>query len=144
MGTERDNVRNLKVSKIGMLAGGTGVTPMYQVMRYIDRNKESDQTEISLIFANRTEKDILLRDELKEMMASNPNIKVFHTVEKLEDEEQDWNGGIGYISSEMITENMWSPSEDVVMLYCGPPPFNKAMKKQLAAIGYPSTNVLKF
>merc|ERR1712129_358536 len=78
------------------------------------------------------------------MVQNNDNIRVFHTVEKLEDEEQDRNGGIGYISSEMITESMWAPNDDVAMLYCGPPPFNKAMKKQLAAIGYPATNVLKF
>merc|ERR1719295_424905 len=82
--TEGDKVRNLKVSKIGMLAGGTGITPMYQVMQYIHRNRETDETEISLIFANKTEKDILLKDEFKEMVENNKNIKVYHTVEKVE------------------------------------------------------------
>ena len=142
--TEGDKVRSLKVSKIGMLAGGTGITPMYQVMQYIHRNREMDKTEISLIFANKTEKDILLKDEFKEMVENNENIKVYHTVEKLEDENQEWDGGIGYISTEMIKENMWEPNDDVVMLHCGPKLFNEAMRKQLMEIGYPENNILKF
>jgi len=141
--TERGEIRNLKASKIGMLAGGTGITPMYQVMQYIHRNRATDNTEISLIFANKTEEDILLKDEFQTMVENDDKIKVYYTVEKLK-EKQEWNGGIGYISTEMIKENMWAPEEGVVMLYCGPPPMCKAMKNQLLAIGYPETNVLKF
>lgn len=142
--TERSEFRNLKASKIGMLAGGTGITPMYQVMQYIHRNRATDNTEISLIFANKTEKDILLKDEFTEMVEKDDKIKVYYTVEKLETEDQEWNGGRGYISTEMIKEHMWEPEEGVVMLYCGPPPMCKAMKNQLLAIGYPESSVLKF
>jgi len=142
--TERGESKNLKVSKIGMLAGGTGITPMYQVMQFIHRNRESDKTQISLIFANKTEKDILMEKELKQMMDENENIKVFHTIEKVESETQEWKGGMGYISTEMIKEHIPEPADDVAVLYCGPPPFNKSMKSQLEAIGYPASNVHKF
>ena len=37
-----------------MIAGGTGITPMLQVIREILSNPE-DKTEISLIFANQSE-----------------------------------------------------------------------------------------
>merc|ERR1711879_256904 len=113
-------------------------------MQYIHRNRDTDNTEISLIFANKTEKDILLKDEFEELVKTNENIKVYYTVDEVDDEKEEWNGGIGYISTEMIKENIWAPDEGVVVLYCGPPPMCKAMKKQLAAIGYPDTNVLKF
>eukprot|EP00483_Globobulimina_turgida_P012752 UN12776 len=59
--------RDINVNKIGMLAGGTGITPMYQILKSINQNKEEDQTQISLIFSNKTENDILLKDELYEM-----------------------------------------------------------------------------
>jgi len=49
--------------KLGMIAGGTGITPMLQIIREVLSNPE-DRTEISLIFANVSEDDILLRDEL--------------------------------------------------------------------------------
>ena len=47
----------------GMVAGGTGITPMYQVMKAILENPE-DKTKVSLIFGNITEDDILLKEDL--------------------------------------------------------------------------------
>eukprot|EP00760_Papus_ankaliazontas_P017165 PhM_4_TR17050/c0_g1_i4/m.94813/K00326/E1.6.2.2; cytochrome-b5 reductase len=46
--------------KVGMVAGGTGITPMLQLARAMLRDPE-DTTEISLLFANQTEDDILCR-----------------------------------------------------------------------------------
>ena len=47
-----------------MVAGGTGITPMLQIIRAIQKD-EADSTELYLIFANQTEEDILLRKELE-------------------------------------------------------------------------------
>ena len=44
----------------GMLAGGTGITPMYQVINSILRDP-SDRTQLSLVSANVGEDDILMR-----------------------------------------------------------------------------------
>lgn len=52
-------------SKLAMLAGGTGITPMYQVLKAILTDPD-DHTECSLVYANQTEEDILLRDEVRE------------------------------------------------------------------------------
>lgn len=52
------------VSKLAMLAGGTGITPMYQVLKAILADPD-DHTECSLIYANQTEDDILLRHEVR-------------------------------------------------------------------------------
>lgn len=46
----------------GMIAGGSGITPMYQVAQAILRDPH-DATKISLIYANVAEEDILLRKE---------------------------------------------------------------------------------
>ena len=37
--------------KLGMIAGGTGITPMLQLVRAIFKDK-TDNSEISLLFAN--------------------------------------------------------------------------------------------
>jgi len=39
------------VKKLGMIAGGTGITPMLQLIRVIFKDK-NDKLEISLLFAN--------------------------------------------------------------------------------------------
>ncbi len=57
---------------IGMLAGGSGITPMYQIACAI-LDDPKDRTEVSLIFGNLTEADILLRKELEALAAAHPN-----------------------------------------------------------------------
>ena len=56
---------------LGMIAGGTGITPMYQVIRTVLSTPE-DTTQIRLVYANNTEEDIILRDELNQLEAEHP------------------------------------------------------------------------
>lgn len=46
--------------KLGLIAGGSGITPMYQLMQAI-ANDPNDKTVAYLLFANQSEDDILLR-----------------------------------------------------------------------------------
>lgn len=45
--------RNFKVERLYMIAGGTGITPIYQIIQYIIAHPE-DKTELVLLFLNRT------------------------------------------------------------------------------------------
>lgn len=67
-------VNNITVIDI-QIAGGSGITPMFQVAQEILRNSD-DKTQVSLIFANQTEDDIILRKELDEMAAKHDNFQV--------------------------------------------------------------------
>jgi NAD(P)H-flavin reductase len=58
-----------KVRKIGMIAGGTGITPMLQIINAIMKEKKSS-IELSLLFANQTEQDILLREMIEDLAVS--------------------------------------------------------------------------
>ncbi|KAJ8646496.1 hypothetical protein MRB53_008244 [Persea americana] len=49
-----------QVRAFGMLAGGSGITPMFQVARAILENP-NDSTKVHLIYANVTFEDILLK-----------------------------------------------------------------------------------
>lgn len=49
-----------KKNFIGMVAGGTGITPMFQLLCTILENP-NDKTKVRLIFANIAEEDILLK-----------------------------------------------------------------------------------
>lgn len=57
------------------IAGGSGITPMLQVASEIVSNPD-DKTQVSLVFANQTEKDIILKKELDEMAAKHDNFQV--------------------------------------------------------------------
>lgn len=59
------------VKRVGMIAGGTGITPMLQIVRQVFKDA-SDTTQLWLLFANQSEDDILLRKELEEVRDSHP------------------------------------------------------------------------
>ena len=52
-----------QVYQMLMLCGGTGITPMYQVLKAVLLNP-LDTVKGHMIFANRTEEDILLKEIL--------------------------------------------------------------------------------
>ncbi|KAF3453669.1 hypothetical protein FNV43_RR04110 [Rhamnella rubrinervis] len=102
---------------IGMIAGGTGITPMVQLIEAIMKNPD-DKTQVSLLFANVTPDDILLKQKLDILEASHPNLKIFYTVDK---PTNNWKGGKGLISKDMAEKGLPGPGEDTLILVCGPP-----------------------
>lgn len=71
----------VKASKVNMIAGGTGITPMLQLVRHILKTK-GDGTQLRLLFANQTEKDILVRKELEEAADKYPEqFKLWYTLD---------------------------------------------------------------
>ena len=57
-----------------MIAGGTGITPIMQLVTAVFRDLDDD-TCLIILFANQTEEDILPRNELEEVQKQHPNMK---------------------------------------------------------------------
>lgn len=53
-------VESKNFKKIGIVVGGTGITPMLQIIDVILRNS-SDKTQIWMLFANNSPADVLLK-----------------------------------------------------------------------------------
>ncbi|BGP40903.1 NADH-cytochrome b5 reductase [Rhodotorula kratochvilovae] len=120
---------------IGMIAGGTGITPMLQIIRAALKNPQ-DKTNLSLIYANVTEADILLKKELDDLAAKHPDrFRVYYV---LNNPPEGWKGGVGFVTKEMIEEHLPAHAEDHKALLCGPPPMVSAMSKALESIGWPA------
>ena len=118
---------------IGMIAGGTGITPMYQLIRAIC-DDEQDTTQVSLLYANNTEADILLRDELDAFAAKCPHkFKVQYVLSHADD---TWTGHRGFVSAELIQQYLAPAAAESKVLLCGPPPMINAMKKILQGRGW--------
>ncbi|CAO3697337.1 unnamed protein product [Rhizopus stolonifer] len=117
---------------IGMIAGGTGITPMLQIIHAIVKNP-ADKTQVNLIFGNVSEEDILLREELEEISKKHENINVYHV---LNTPPENWTQGTGFVTADMIKEQCPAPANDVKVLLCGPLPMIKAMTEHLVDLGY--------
>ena len=128
---------------------------MYQVVQAILNNPEDD-TKVSMLYANRTEGDILLKDRLDALAAQHP--EQFRVTYTLDTADEKWQGETGYVTQAMVERCLFTSSEDGAQIFvCGPPPMMKAVsgnktekKKQgelagcLKVCGFTSDNVFKF
>ncbi|KAL2064328.1 hypothetical protein VTL71DRAFT_4822 [Oculimacula yallundae] len=122
------------VRHFGMIAGGTGITPMLQIIRAVIRGRSTgDVTKIDLIFANVNAEDILLKEDLDSLAAKDENFNVYYV---LNNPPEKWTGGVGFVTPEMMQKYLPKPASDVKLLLCGPPPMISAMKKSAEGLGF--------
>ena len=57
---------------LGMVAGGTGVAPFVQIARHL-LDDASDTTIMSLLCVNRTEADILMKEDIERLARDHPS-----------------------------------------------------------------------
>jgi cytochrome-b5 reductase len=141
------------VRHFGMIAGGTGITPMLQIVKAIIRNRPrnggNDTTQVDLIFANVNKEDILLKEDLDALAKEDDGFRVHYV---LNNPPENWTGGVGFVTADMIKvcffvfgytnksniskEKLPAPASDIKILLCGPPPMISAMKKATESLGY--------
>lgn len=117
---------NMKKS-ISMICGGSGLTPMLQVIKEIIENP-ADKTVVHLIFSNSTEQDILLKEVLDDIAKKHSNIHITYLVSK---PSSSWKGLKGHVSADLIAK-LPKPSSDTMVLVCGPPGFMETVSICLA------------
>ncbi|KAF8769499.1 hypothetical protein HU200_006535 [Digitaria exilis] len=112
-----------KVRRVAMIAGGSGIAPVYQVIQAVLRDQPEDTTEMHLVYANRTEDDILLRDELDRWAEEFPErLKVWYVVDQVKRPEEGWEYSVGFVTEDILREHVpEGGGDDTVALACGPP-----------------------
>lgn len=144
-----------KHDHVALIAGGTGITPMWQLARGIFKNPD-DKTKVTLVFGNLTEEDILLKKELNELENTYP--QRFRAFYVLDNPPKGWTGGKGFITKDLLKTVLPEPKEENIKVFvCGPPGLYKAIsgnkvspKDQgelsgiLKELGYSKDQVFKF
>ena len=131
-----------RYKNIGMIAGGSGITPMIPIIRSI-LGDENDSTNIHLLFANKTEEDIILRDKLENRQEEfSHQYKYFYTISE---SNENWTGYTGHINTKMLNETMPQNTDDTLILLCGPPKMiSEAAKPSLEELNYSKENIFTF
>mmetsp|Transcript_52673 Transcript_52673/g.118664 ORF Transcript_52673/g.118664 Transcript_52673/m.118664 type:complete len:284 (-) Transcript_52673:89-940(-) len=137
---------------ITMLAGGTGITPMIQALHAI-LGTEDDTTQVSLLFGNKTQDDILSKQLLDDWASkSDGRLKVTHVLSQVEADDY-WGGLRGRINKDILKAHSVPPSENVLVMVCGPPGMynelcgprdQKELTGTLSEMGYSASQVFKF
>ena len=115
---------------------------MLQLIEAVLRDPD-DMSDLSLLFANQSEKDILMRDRLEELQQLHPRrFKLWYTVDRA---YAGWEYSTGFVNSDMIRDHLPAPADDTIILICGPPAMIKlACNPNLDKLGYKEEHRFKY
>lgn len=133
--------KNNQSKYLGLIAGGTGITPCYQVIQHV-LTDPTDRTNIVLLYGNLTEEDIIIRNYLEDLENKYPNRFKLYNV--LNHPPEGWTQGKGFITKEIIEKFFAKPSEDVRVGMCGPPVMINVMRTNLKELGYNKDQVYNY
>ncbi|EAS29271.3 nitrate reductase [Coccidioides immitis RS] len=135
-GKLRVDGKTLQFQNISLVLGGSAITPGWQLIKDILKSENPhDNTKIVLVDANKTEGDILLRDEMEKLMKEHPDqFKINHI---LSDPGKIWKGDTGFVTEDYLKTHCYPPADGNVALICGPPAMiAKAVLPALKNWGY--------
>jgi len=143
---------------IGMIMGGTGITPAYQLIKRALMDSNDNTARISLIYASKSDRDILLQTELEELQRQFPQkLRIRYVVERRYDPDLVLDATLGWVQEEDVKRYMPDPGDKAsVTLVCGPDGMMRhvcgekpsegeqgAVKGILGRLGYASGQVVK-
>jgi len=110
---------------LGLIAGGSGVTPMLQLIQAVLSDPE-DKTTLSLLYANKTVGDIIVKEQLDTWAKdSKGQFTVAYTLDNPPTDGSWKDQHSGFISADMINKTLPEPSDETLIVICGPPPMVK-------------------
>ena len=128
-----------------LIAGGSGITPVYQLARGILSNPE-DRTKVTLVYAANTEEDILLKKEFDGFQKEYPDR--FEAIYAVSKPVKGSTSRKGHVTKELLAEVAQSrPTADERVFVCGPPGMEAALKGDrkskgvLEELGYQKSQV---
>lgn len=111
------------------IVGGIGITPILSMIR--SRLDAQNHTPMWLIYANKSEQEIIMRDTLEAFTQKLP-LTVTHV---LSDPSDDWMGESGYVDGDLLDEYLPEDAEDIDYFVCGPPPMMDLVEPELKKRG---------
>lgn len=123
--------------KIVFIAGGSGITPIMGMLRYID--DLSLTTDVTLIYFVRTPKDIIFANELSRIRAS---IRNFRYLVVASTPDPAWEGPTGHLTRELLENNV-SHLRSSTFFLCGPRGLMESARKILHSLEISDAQILQ-
>lgn len=139
------------INKLALIAGGSGITPIWSTLKAIadeysvsSASSHAKLIEVWLIYGNREEKDILIREELDELSRyMEGKLHIWHVLSSNE-VRRDWTMGRGHVDLECLQNHLPpAPSalasaglNDTLALVCGPPAMEANVSAGLKKLGW--------
>lgn len=132
-----------QVDTFFMVCGGSGITPIFQVLRAVMANP-TDTTKCTVLYGNRLKEDILCKEELDGFRASHADrCEIVYTLTK---PEENWDGEVGKIGASLVKRYLplHQEGKKSMVLICGPEGMEKAVHGILTAAGWDDRDIVTF
>ncbi|KAG8167578.1 hypothetical protein KVR01_003267 [Diaporthe batatas] len=137
--------RARRIRRFVMVCGGSGVTPVFAVLRAVMRDPPESMPRCVVLDGNRSEADILCRAEMDALAAAaGPDkCRIVHTLANAPD---GWAGGRGFMGAELFEREAGPPSGagDEMLLFCGPPPLERVVRESFTKMGWKEEDMAFF
>jgi ferredoxin-NADP reductase len=120
-----------------LVAGGSGVAPLMSMIRH--RAATRSRTPTRLLYSSRSYEDVIYREELDRLAASDDGLEVFHTLTRSQPE--GWAGYARRIDAQILEEVAWPVAESPRVFVCGSTRFVDTAADGLVALGYPPESI---
>jgi nitrate reductase (NAD(P)H) len=135
--------KNRRVRRFIMVCAGSGITPIFQVLRAVLKDKQ-DPTYCFVLNGNRMEEDILCKAELDDMAVTNKNkCEVLYTLSR---PRPAWRGRKGRMDRQLFEYRVGGPPSrgDALVLICGPESMEESVHKIFLAMGWKDEDLMFF
>jgi len=127
-----------EANRVVLLAAGVGITPLMSILRYLTDLKWNGQ--IDMVYACRTPKDVIFREELEAIERRFPNLRLTLTLSRAEG--TSWTGATGRIDAKLLT-SVVPDLANVPVYMCGPAEMLTATGDLLRQLGAAEQNIRK-
>ena len=141
------------VPHVTLIAGGAGITPIYQLARGILSNP-ADKTAVTIIYGTNTDEDVLLNREFDEFKKEfGDRFEYVYTVSR-PSEGSPWRKG--HVTKELLEqvagtrEKVKGAADGKMVFVCGPPAMEKSLVGSkwgggiLQELGYEKKQIITF
>ncbi|KAH7969363.1 hypothetical protein HPB52_017126 [Rhipicephalus sanguineus] len=133
------------VKRLGLIAAGSGVTPMLQLLRNMFADS-TDCTLVRMIDVNHSTREIIACSELNDYARSHSStFRICHVLSEMPSLQLMPGVIQGPLNRYIMAAHLPAPNSKSLILCCGPPSLiDKVCRPALADIGYKSEQVLYY
>lgn len=111
-----------------LFGGGSGITPVFSILRSV---LVAGTGRVLLVYANRDERSVIFRDELRALAATHPTrLRVIHWLDSVQ--------GVPQVAQLAELARHWKEAQCFI---CGPAPFMDAAVEALHGLEFPTSRV---
>ncbi len=123
-----------------VIAGGSGVAAIKPVVEYFHCRGKRALKQLDIVVGFRSPSSLIFKDELKSWAKWSRQCNVILTVDSNEGEEEQWQGGIGFVVD--FIKHVRNVGEETISIVVGPPRMMTNTVRELFTFGIKPENIL--